>query len=131
MCDRLPPAEERILVVEDMYLVADEIVKMVREAGCEPVGPFAHVQDALAALDDDDVHIVGALLDINLGNETAYPIASELNRRQIPFIFLTGYGSSGVDPAFSGAPTLSKPFTRKQLHEAMSQRLLHHPAEQI
>jgi ActR/RegA family two-component response regulator len=33
-----------------------------------------------------------AVLDINLGAGTSLPVAQELSKRNIPFIFATGYG---------------------------------------
>lgn len=78
----------------------------------------ARQSDATEVIHQDN--LAGALLDINLGNETAYPIADELFWRQIPFIFLTRYGAMSVEPGFRKFPTLTKPFTRRQLHEVMN-----------
>jgi CheY-like chemotaxis protein len=107
----------RILVVEDTFIVAEEIVNMVASFGCEPIGPFAHVPQALEAMAHN--HIAGALLDVNLGTETSYGVADELLWRQIPFIFMTGYASTYLEPGFQKSPTLSKPFTRAQLQQVM------------
>ena len=51
-----------------------------------------------------------ALLDVNLGSETAYGVADALSRRDVPFIFVSGYGASGLDQGYAAAPVLAKPF---------------------
>ena len=40
-----------------------------------------------------------ALLDENLRGVPVYPVAAVLLARAIPFAFVTGYGSNGVDAA--------------------------------
>jgi DNA-binding response OmpR family regulator len=71
----------RVLVVEDDYWVAATLVEIISEAGAEVVGPVDCVRDALAALDSLP-HV--ASLDVQLGSETSFPIADELDRRGVP-----------------------------------------------
>ncbi len=54
------------------------------------VGPVGHLVEALhiAASEDFDA----AVLDVNLGGQTVYPVAEVLGTRNVPFAFLTGYG---------------------------------------
>jgi len=80
-------AGRRVLVVEDNYLIATDLAEMLGRAGAEVVGPVARIRDALDALDLlPDV----ASLDVQLGDETSFPIADELTRRGVPFVFATG-----------------------------------------
>ena len=39
------------------------------------------------------------MLDVNLGSGNSFPVAEELRRRNIPFIFATGYGDGSAIPA--------------------------------
>ena len=57
-----------------------------------------------------------AVLDINLGIGTSIPVAEELSRRNIPFVFATGYGDkSHIPPAFAATPVVRKPYDSDEL----------------
>jgi hypothetical protein len=56
-----------------------------------------------------------AILDLNLGSALTYPVADMLQEKGVPFIFATGYGSSGLKEAYSDLPTLQKPFNQEAL----------------
>lgn len=99
----------RILVVEDMLLVAEMICEGLEFHGCEVVGPAARLQRGLVLARTE--RLDGAVLDINLAGEPSFPIAQELSRRRIPFIFVTGYGAeANIPPELQSAPRLNKPF---------------------
>jgi CheY-like chemotaxis protein len=103
-------ARTRVLVVEDETLVAMMLEDMLQEIGCTVVGPVGSRSAALRLLDDGGDGLDLALLDVNLGGETAYEIADALTRRGIPFIFVSGYGAGGLDRRYAGAVVLAKPF---------------------
>ena len=106
----------RVLIVEDDYWVAATLVEIISEAGAEVVGPVDCVRDALAALDSLP-HV--ASLDVQLGSETSFPIADELDRRGVPFIFATG-AASMIPAAHASRPTFHKPASRELLIGALS-----------
>lgn len=106
----------RVLVVEDDYWVAATPVEIITEAGAEVVGPVDCVRDALTALDSSP-HV--ASLDVQLGSETSFPIADELDRRGVPFIFATG-AASMIPAAHASRPTCHKPASRELLIGALS-----------
>jgi len=108
----------RILVVEDMLLVAEVIVEELHDHGCRVVGPAARVKPALALATSAELD--GALLDVNLAGERCFPIADELEKRSIPYVFLTGYGEGGIPPAYQHAPRLVKPFLPQVLIELVA-----------
>ena len=57
-----------------------------------------------------------AVLDVNLGGgQSSYPVADILRERHIPFMFATGYGPKGLDPAYQSTPTLQKPYHSEDL----------------
>lgn len=103
----------RILVVEDMLLIADLIVDELQENGCLIIGPAPRLAQGLAMATTE--RLDGALLDINLAGEQCFPIAAALAERGVPFAFLTGYGDAVVPPQFKGAPCLAKPFDLRAL----------------
>lgn len=105
----------RILVVEDNFLVAENMRELLTARGCDVIGPAPRVEVALSLLAANG-RVDGAMLDINLGGEDCFPIAAALLERAIPFLFLTGYDEGMSIPAeFSHAPRLSKPVAERDL----------------
>ncbi|MFZ1108237.1 MAG: response regulator [Rhodomicrobium sp.] len=104
---------ERVLVVEDEPLIAFDVADHLREAGFEVAGPAASVPAALKLLEAGGCDL--AVLDVNLGRETAAPIAAALAARSLPFIALSGYSSGQFPAGFENAPVLTKPVDPKQL----------------
>ena|SRR5437660_9817382 len=99
----------RILVVEDNFLVAENLRELLIARGCDVIGPAPRVEVALSLLAANG-RVDGAMLDINLGGEDCFPIAAALQERAVPFLFLTGYDQGMSVPAeFSQALRLSKP----------------------
>jgi DNA-binding response OmpR family regulator len=99
----------RVLVVEDEFLVATLIEDMLVDAGCVVAGPIPRLSEALDAVDRGTFDI--ALLDVNLGGDRVYPVADALSRRNVPFVFVTGYGTAALPFEYAERPRLSKPFT--------------------
>ena len=93
--------------------VAMLLEDMLQDLGYEVVGPAARLAAALALAEGEALD--GAILDVNLAGEPSYPVAEALGRRGVPFLFLTGYGSAGVEPAFRDRPVLQKPFAQAEL----------------
>jgi CheY-like chemotaxis protein len=124
---RTPPPPEladlRILIVEDMFLVAMEIERMMTELKCRIVGggPVPRLQKALAIVraHGPGGEIDGVLLDVNLNGEESYPIAEELIALGIPFILMTGYGSPSIPEQHRRRPRLTKPFGYQDLIDMM------------
>lgn len=98
----------RALIVEDEYLIAFDLARTLEDLGVGVVGPARSVADALALI-ATEAKIDAAVLDINLGDEKAYPIADALLTRRVPFVFVTGYDSSIIPAAYAGAPRCEKP----------------------
>lgn len=60
-----------------------------------------------------------AILDVNLEGQEIFPVAEILAERNLPFIFVTGYGAAGLPEHFRGRPTLQKPFQSEKLEAAL------------
>jgi CheY-like chemotaxis protein len=109
----------RVLVVEDSYFVAVAIGKQLRQLGCRVVGPAPTVAAALELVAQQPVDV--ALLDINLGSETAEPVADALASRGTPFVFVTGYSSPRMlNPSHHARRRLVKPVTPESLHDTLA-----------
>ncbi len=98
----------RILVVDDEPLISMLMEDWLTELGCEVVGPAASVADGLELARDTELD--GAILDVNLGNETCYALADTLRSRGVPLAFATGDGSLGDVSDFQDPIVVSKPF---------------------
>jgi CheY-like chemotaxis protein len=108
---------KRWLVVEDESLIAMLIEETLTDAGYTVVGPVARVSRALEVIEND--HLAGAVLDVNIAGEPVYPVAMALAARDIPFMFLTGYGAGALREDFRERPILQKPFLPAQMREAL------------
>ena len=98
----------RILLVEDEYLLADELARGLAEAEAEVVGPIATAEgalDLLKGLAPPDA----AILDVNLGGEDVYPVADALLALGVPFLFTTGYDQATILDRYASVRLLEKP----------------------
>jgi len=86
------------------------IQECLAEFGYQVVGPISTATEALAKAKEG--HFEAAVLDINLGDGAAYPIADVLTARGVPFVFVTGYDADSVEPRFRNVPILQKPIER-------------------
>lgn len=106
------PAEtlsgRRILLVEDDYFIAADLSGALERAGIEVVGPAGSVSDALRLIETDSP-LDGAILDIHLGEERGFPVADDLTRRGVPFVFVSGYDSQAIPAPYADAPRCEKP----------------------
>jgi light-regulated signal transduction histidine kinase (bacteriophytochrome)/CheY-like chemotaxis protein len=101
-------ADLEFLLVEDQMLIAADVEAMLADHGVYRVTTTPSVADALRRLKDFTPDV--AILDVNLGSATSLPIAEELLRRQVPFVFATGYSDRSIIPASFSAPVVRKPY---------------------
>ena len=120
---RAPLAGEAVLLVEDNLIIALDAEDVLLQLGAGRVMPCASVRQALGEIDADPPEI--ALLDINLGNETSFPIADRLLERAVPFLFATGYGDAAQLPErYADIPIVQKPYTITSIAEALGRARL-------
>lgn len=105
----------RVLIVEDEFLLAQELSRYFASMGAVVLGPAPDVRSAEKQVDYADV----AVLDIDLNGDKVFPIADELERRGVPFVFFTGRGDIAIPARFRHAAHLSKPFDGSAVFEAL------------
>jgi DNA-binding response OmpR family regulator len=108
----------RILVVEDEFVIAMQLQSLFEEEGAQVLGPYHNLADAMEHAKSDDISV--ASLDVNLGRDTAAPIASLLAERAVPFVF---YSVSTNDPSLANwrhVPLIEKPAAPNALIDAMA-----------
>ena len=112
----------RVLIVEDESLVAMLLETILEDLGCVVVGPASNIDDGLVAAQETS-DLDAALLDVNVAGREVFPVAEALMDRQVPVVFSTGYGESGLPPHWRGRPTLQKPFTEGAIRDALIRAL--------
>jgi hypothetical protein len=60
-----------------------------------------------------------AILDVNLNGQHTFPIADSLKERGLPFVFSTGYGTTGIPESLRSAPILQNLFQQPDLARAL------------
>jgi CheY-like chemotaxis protein len=103
----------RVLVVEDEFIIADEIGSIVEGLGHVIVGPAATVDDAAAIIADEVFDF--AILDANLRGRSSAELGVLLTGRNIPFCVCTGYRLDDIRAVFGDIPVIQKPVRERLL----------------
>jgi DNA-binding response OmpR family regulator len=118
--NRLQPDMDglRILLVEDNFLIASFLQRLLLEWGCEVIGPAPSVaQGEMLATSE---RLDGAILDINIVGGNSIPVAALLKERGCPLVFITGYGSPyGLPADLKDITRLTKPIDERTLQEVI------------
>lgn len=112
----------KILVVEDELIIGMDLVMLLEDWGHMASGPHTNPKDTLEAIEAFDPDL--ALLDVNLGKGlNTRSVADALVARDIPFAYLTGYGSqrSIKTGALPEVVTLIKPVPERDLKEFLAE----------
>jgi DNA-binding NarL/FixJ family response regulator len=96
-----------VLIVEDNFLLAEDLRSSVEQAGAKIIGPIGDASQALAAAQEKKIDI--ALLDVGLKGQSSVAVARALAYRLIPFIIITGYVRDALPPELENALYLAKP----------------------
>ncbi len=112
-----PGTKLRVMIVEDEFIIADEIAMIVEGAGHAVVGPVASVEDATAMLGTDRPDF--AIIDANLRGQSSSQLARSLAGMEIPFCVCTGYRLDDLQPAFGEVTVIQKPVRDKALKSVL------------
>ena len=116
-----PVSDRRVLLVEDEAMVAMLLEDLLADMGCVVVAAVSRIEEALAASQTLDFEL--AILDVNLDGRETYPVADAVAARNLPSVFVTGYGRSGLREAYRHLPVLTKPFREAELRRIVAQAL--------
>ncbi len=109
---------KNLLLVEDSMIIALDAQNMLQSCGAE-VELVSTTRDARRALGLN--RFDAAILDVNLFTETSFGIAEDLQERQIPFVFATGYGEMiNVPDRFKDVSIVPKPYAEDTLRAALA-----------
>lgn len=110
--------KQRVLVVEDEYLIRMLLEDMLEELGYDMAAGVGTIAEASEAATKGDFH--AAILDVNLDGQEIYPVADILAQRGLPYLFVTGYGERSLPEPHGARPALQKPFHAEQLKAALA-----------
>lgn len=100
--------QPRILVAEDEFIVAFDLCDTVQEAGFEVEGPHSEISTAMLAVQKTRPDL--AILDVELEDGTAFPLADALMAENVPVIFHSGqFTPEEVRRRYPTAIACSKP----------------------
>lgn len=112
---------KHVLIVEDEYFIASDLRKVFAAEGAHIVGPIGDLVSGLCLAESEEVDV--AILDVNLAGSHSYPLADQLARREIPYMFLTGYDGWSMPEKYQLVPRISKPFCVAQVIEMLEELL--------
>jgi DNA-binding response OmpR family regulator len=89
------------------------------QQGWRVVATAPTVESAIDAIEKHDPEV--AVLDLNLHGRPSLPVAETLQRRAIPFVIVSGYGSlASSEPTLDLVPVIEKPWNQELLLQAVS-----------
>ncbi|OUM22584.1 signal transduction histidine kinase [Pseudomonas putida] len=113
-----------VLILEDQLVIAVGLEQILNDAQIKDVitaSSEAEAMQLLASRTPD-----AAILDVNLGTGTSISVADELVRRQVPFLFATGYGDGiSIPEHLKKVPVTRKPYDANSILASL-QGLLDH-----
>lgn len=112
----------RLLIVEDEYLIALELLSILQHEGAAVFAPISDLNQALEVA-EANFPLDAALLDINLQGKMVYAAAGKLAEQEVPLVFVTGYERADIPAFFKDAPCLTKPIDERELVAVLRTRL--------
>jgi CheY-like chemotaxis protein len=114
-------AAQRVLVVEDEYLIRMLLEDMLNDLGYEIGAAVGTIPEASEAAVNMQLDV--AILDVNIDGKEIYPVADILAKRKVPFVFVSGYDEGSLTERYRNHPSLQKPFQVEQLKATLAKIL--------
>ncbi|MFT4121664.1 response regulator [Bradyrhizobium sp.] len=102
------PPGRSVFLVEDEVMIRMMVADMLEELGYSIAAEAGDVTEAMRLAQSTDFDL--AILDVNVNGRVISPVADLIKAKGCPFIFATGYGSSGLPEQYRDRPALQKPF---------------------
>ena len=96
------PAGCSVFLVEDEVMIRMMVADMLEELGHSVAAEAGEIGEAVKLAQSTEFDI--AILDVNVNGKVITPVAELIASRNRPFIFATGYGSSGLPPGIPRPP---------------------------
>jgi CheY-like chemotaxis protein len=107
------PPGGSVFLVEDEVMIRMMVAEMLEELGYRIAAEAGEINEAIRLVQSTEFDL--AILDVNVNGKVISPVADLIRARNRPFIFATGYGSSGLPEEYRDRPALQKPFQIESL----------------
>lgn len=111
---------QRVLIAEDDYLTILDTADALEASGAEVVGPIGNLDAALERVRAGSP-VAAAVLDLNLAGHQVWPLADQLMKRGVPFVFATGYDGTDIPARFSHVPRFLKPVPAPEVIDLLAE----------
>ncbi len=115
------PPGGSVFLVEDEVMIRMMVADMLEELGYTIAAETGEINEAIKLVQITDFDF--AILDVNVNGKVISPVAELIKARNLPFIFATGYGSSGLPEEYRDRPALQKPFQLETLAKTIDRTL--------
>jgi CheY-like chemotaxis protein len=115
------PQGGSVFLVEDEVMIRMMVADMLVELGYSIAAEAGEISEAIRLAQSTDFDL--AILDVNVNGKVISPVADLIKARNRPFIFATGYGSSGLPEEYRDRPSLQKPFQIETLARVIENTL--------
>ena len=115
------PPRGAVFLVEDEVMIRMIVADMLEELGYRVAAEAGDINEALRLAQSTDFDL--AILDVNVNGKVISPVADLIQAKGRPFIFATGYGSSGLPEEYRDRPALQKPFQLETLSKTIEAAL--------
>ena len=115
------PSGGSVFLVEDEVMIRMMVADMLGELGYSIAAEAGEITEAIRLAQSAEFDF--AILDVNVNGKVISPVADLIKARNRPFIFATGYGSSGLPEEYRDRPSLQKPFQVDTLGKAIDSAL--------
>ena len=115
------PAGCSVFLVEDEVMIRMMVADMLEELGYSVAAEAGEIGEAVKLAQSTEFDL--AILDVNVNGKVITPVAELIKARNRPFIFATGYGSSGLPEEYRDRPSLQKPFQLETLAQVIASTL--------
>ena len=110
-----------VFLVEDEVMIRMMVADMLEQLGFSVVAEAGEINEAIRLAQSTEFDF--AILDVNVNGKVISPVADLIKARNRPFIFATGYGSSGLPEEYRDRPALQKPFQIETLARVIDKTL--------
>src|SRR6201986_168791 len=115
------PPRGSVFLVEDEVMIRMMVSDMLEELGYTVAAEAGEIGEGLKLAEITYFDL--AILDVNVNGKGISPVADLIKARNGPFIFATGYGSSGLPEEYRDRPARQKPFQLETLGKMIDSTL--------
>jgi len=111
-----------VLVIEDEALIRMMLVDMLEEGlGHRVIAVAGNVPDGELLAENAEFDL--AILDVNLIGRNVLPVAQAIEKRGVPFLFVSGYKRTDLPEPFQDRLLVEKPVQISKLEAAINTAL--------